>query len=249
MDGLVAAAKIKELDISTPIVAVTANIMSNDIELYKNSGMSDYIGKPFKAHDLWKCLMKYLAVVSVTDIDKRSQVVEEAKLQKRLKIDFAKNNQNTFAKFTEKLEKGDYKTAHRMAHTLKSNSGQIGKERLQKAASEVEAALEGEKNALTERQISTLEFELKAVLQELTPILSKEVTTKEIIGIADKKQVWEIIEKLEPLLINKNPDCEDFIDDVRCIQSSERLVEYIYKFKFKQAHDELIKIKKQWGMT
>jgi PAS domain S-box-containing protein len=62
MDGLEAASKIKEMGIKTPVVAITANIMSNDIELYKTGGMSDCIGKPFTAKTLWSCLVKYLKI-------------------------------------------------------------------------------------------------------------------------------------------------------------------------------------------
>jgi signal transduction histidine kinase/CheY-like chemotaxis protein len=60
MDGMEAAVKITELGCKTPIVAMTANIMTNDIEMYKKSGIIDYIGKPFTSQELWKCLSKYV---------------------------------------------------------------------------------------------------------------------------------------------------------------------------------------------
>jgi len=52
MDGLEASVKIHELETGVPVVAMTANIMSNDKELYNASGMSDYIGKPFTSQEL-----------------------------------------------------------------------------------------------------------------------------------------------------------------------------------------------------
>jgi PAS domain S-box-containing protein len=58
MDGLEAAAKIIELDTGVPMVAMTANIMSDDRELYKASGMTDCVGKPFSSQELWHCLVK-----------------------------------------------------------------------------------------------------------------------------------------------------------------------------------------------
>ncbi|MDR0473412.1 MAG: response regulator, partial [Treponema sp.] len=47
MDGLEAASIINKLQTGSPIVAMTANIMSTDRELYKMNGMPDYVGKPF----------------------------------------------------------------------------------------------------------------------------------------------------------------------------------------------------------
>ncbi|MCL2665617.1 MAG: ATP-binding protein [Defluviitaleaceae bacterium] len=60
MDGLEASSIINGLKTGTPVVALTANIMTNDIELYKANGMKDYLGKPFTSQELWGCLQKYL---------------------------------------------------------------------------------------------------------------------------------------------------------------------------------------------
>ena len=64
MDGLDATLLIKEIDPQLPVIAMTANIMADDVDIYIQSGMSDCIGKPFVLHDLWRCLMKYLTPVS-----------------------------------------------------------------------------------------------------------------------------------------------------------------------------------------
>jgi signal transduction histidine kinase/CheY-like chemotaxis protein len=60
MDGLEAATLISELKTDTPIIAMTANVMSHDRELYEKSGMIDSVTKPFKTHELMACLTKYL---------------------------------------------------------------------------------------------------------------------------------------------------------------------------------------------
>jgi len=67
MDGVEATAKILELGTGTPIVAMTANIMMSDREHYKAAGMVDYLGKPFTSQELWRCLLKHLKPVSLTD--------------------------------------------------------------------------------------------------------------------------------------------------------------------------------------
>ena len=60
MDGIAAASKITELNTGTPIIAVTANMMTSELENYKEHGMIDYLGKPFTSQDLWRVLLKYL---------------------------------------------------------------------------------------------------------------------------------------------------------------------------------------------
>jgi len=60
MDGLEATAKILALETGSPIVAMTANIMPNELEKYRKAGMPDCIGKPFTAQELWFILKKYL---------------------------------------------------------------------------------------------------------------------------------------------------------------------------------------------
>ena len=60
MDGLEAAEKIHRFKTGVPIVAMTANIMKNDRDLYISLGMSDCISKPFTSQELWRCLLKYI---------------------------------------------------------------------------------------------------------------------------------------------------------------------------------------------
>ena len=55
VDGYQATKKIRSFDNlrkSTPIVAMTANVFEEDIEKCLNSGMNDYISKPFRADEL-----------------------------------------------------------------------------------------------------------------------------------------------------------------------------------------------------
>ena len=60
MDGIEATAEILKLNTGVPIIAVTANVMRDDLVLYKKSGMADCLGKPFTSLELWRCLVKYL---------------------------------------------------------------------------------------------------------------------------------------------------------------------------------------------
>lgn len=60
MDGPEAAAKIRASGFGMPIIAVTAGVVSEDVEKCINSGMNDYVIKPFMFEDVIKKIRPYL---------------------------------------------------------------------------------------------------------------------------------------------------------------------------------------------
>ncbi len=63
MDGVAAADHMRGIDPRVPVVALTANVMTQDRELYRQCGMRECLSKPFTALDLWACLHNYLKTV------------------------------------------------------------------------------------------------------------------------------------------------------------------------------------------
>jgi len=59
MDGLDASAEIIKLNIGVPIIAMTANVMTDNLDIYRANGINDYVSKPFTSQELWHCLLKY----------------------------------------------------------------------------------------------------------------------------------------------------------------------------------------------
>jgi len=235
MDGLEAADKITKMGVKTPIVALTANIMSNDIELYKANGMHDTVGKPFTTVDLWKCLTKYIPVSGFTTIEKNEQATQDSKAMRMIKINFVKNNQTLQMDIASALDKGDFKTAHRLVHTLKSNAGQIGFNKLQRAAVEVEEIIKNEKT--DDRLMLKLGLELKNALDELAPLL-KEAEEQKIAARSDDVSITkaiELINQLQPLLESKDTKCMKLLDELYKIPGTEKLTDEIEKYQFKQA--------------
>jgi CheY-like chemotaxis protein len=251
MDGLEATSKITALGVKTPIVALTANMLANDLELYTKSGMSSYLGKPFATQELWKCLMTYLSVENFSTIDEKQQIIDYEELQERLRLSFVKNNQNTLAEFQKAIKKDDIKLAHRLAHTLKSSAGQIGEPALQKAAAAAEGMLLGGKNQLTPEQEDIFETELKAVLEKLAPLLAKAAAATE----AKKKEtalsgeeLRRLFERLELMLKTRNPECVDLIDNLLAIKGTDELIQQIESFNFKKALASLSELKQKNGL-
>jgi len=169
MDGLEASTKIKELNVNIPIVAMTANIMFNDREIYRRSGMIECVGKPFTSQELWRCLMKYFTPIS-SGIYKNANLEANVEFQKKFHGLFVKNNKDKYQELIDALDSGDIVLAHRLVHSLKSDAGQIGKIILQKAAADVEQNLKDGKKLVTAEQLNILKMELDLVLNEFASL-------------------------------------------------------------------------------
>jgi len=167
MDGLEAASRIISINASIPIVAMTANVMVNDREIYKANGMNDCIAKPFTSQELWRCLMRYFNPVSWQRDYVKLQELAERELRIRLINSFLESNHKKIDDINDAINSGDIKLAHRLAHTLKGNAGQLNKTRLQQAAKDVEQQLKDGENLVTLEQMETLEKEFNSALKEL----------------------------------------------------------------------------------
>ena len=60
MDGIEAFSRIKQFAGDIPVIALTANIMAEDIQLYEEAGFAAHIGKPVDISQLYKTLNHFL---------------------------------------------------------------------------------------------------------------------------------------------------------------------------------------------
>ena len=242
MDGIEAASEILKLTKDIPIVAMTANVMSNDREIYDSVGMHDCVGKPFTSKELWRCLMTYLKPVELQTEDASEREQADMVLRQHLINNFVNNNKTKFNEIEDAIEAGDIKLAHRLTHTLKGNAGQLNKVLLQQAAEAVENQLSNGENLTSPQQMKALEMELRVTLAELTPMvtdISGQVEEKDTQDAAD---VLELLLKLEPVLRDNNLDALTYVDELRSIQGSEELIRQIVNFDFDPALESLTKL-------
>jgi len=167
MDGFEATARINALGTGIPIVALTANVMSTDIENYKKSGLWDCIGKPFQTWDLWRCLLGVLEPVTKTVIDVNALSKRDEDLRKKLMLNFPNENRDRIENIRIAIAENDIKKARLLVHTLKSNAGLINEPKLQSIAASLERKLEAGDIDYVVSQMNSLEFELKSVLKKL----------------------------------------------------------------------------------
>ncbi len=147
MDGILASRKIRgELGKSIPILALTANVMKEVIEECYDSGMDDYLAKPFEQDVLFEkvCILlgKEVSYSIPENISSRGFEKEiEGKALFRLDSlkalgddpEFIKSSLTIFIKLSEEglrdlneaFRKKDYQALERKAHFLKSNILQL----------------------------------------------------------------------------------------------------------------------------
>jgi len=250
MDGLEAAAKILELNTGVPVVAMTANIMTDDREVYRTSGMVGYVGKPFTSQELWRCLMKFFTPVDWSAEDKARTASEDDGLRYKLINNFLRHNSDIFSEITSALDAGDIKMAHRLAHTLKGNAGQLDKTSLLQAAGDVEERLKGGKYLVTPMQLDRLNTELKATIAEFEMLISE--SARQAANTSEKPldaaMILMLLDELEPLLKESDSECMELIDRLRLVPGSDRLIQQIEEFDFKGAIESLAEIKSGLGI-
>ena len=156
MDGYEATRIIrKELKLSTPIVAMTANVMLHDIEKCLEMGMDAHIGKPFEVEDFYGTLMEVLHVkMKETSLKVKSDEVvcfskHEAiaklggneTLWTKIFCSFYEQHANAPFSVKSLITKEDVTTLVDYIHTLKGLCGTIGAYALQKECASIEAFL------------------------------------------------------------------------------------------------------------
>ena len=241
MDGIEAISKIKALDTGTPIIALTANIMSGDMDNYKKHGIPDCLSKPFTSQELWRILLKYLIPVKSGPIEDEHTQDEDIQ-QKKLWASFIKNNQTKYMEITKAIDSGDLELSHRLAHSLKGNAGLIGKAGLQNAAAEIEQMLRNGISQIPEEKIRLLKTEFELVINELKPLLD-ESGPWEVSGPLNAEQISSLFKKLDVMLEKRDIGCVNLLADIRAIPGAEELARQIEEYDFKLAAQTFAELK------
>jgi len=246
MDGLDATAEILKLTKDVPIVAMTANVMPEDTELYIKQGMKECLGKPFTSQELWTCLLRYFEPVAWLSDDSAEREKTERELKLKLISRFVSRNREIVDEFKAAYESGDITGAFMIVHTLKGNAAQLGKTLLQEAAIDIEKVLRGEEKIVDPQQIIALETELNVVIEELTAFLEEASMPEESHSPLDNEAVMNLFKKLEPLLLESDAEAMSLVDELSLIPGSETLIRQIEEFDFTPALESLLNLKKKY---
>jgi CheY-like chemotaxis protein/nitrogen-specific signal transduction histidine kinase/HPt (histidine-containing phosphotransfer) domain-containing protein len=243
MDGLEASKLIMALNTGVPIVAMTANVMAHDRDLYKKIGMKDCLGKPFRVQELYSFLSKYITPGKWNSEPRIENKLFDDKFKFSLMVNFIKDNKAQHSEIVNALNSGDIKLAYRLVHTLKSNAALLGKTKLQKVCEDAERLLEDGKNRVTKEHLNVLETELTTVLEELTlSVKDADPLPPSAVEPLNDEEALEVLKKLKPLLESGNAECMKYIDKLRGIQGTDEplvreLIEQMENLDFEPAFE------------
>ena len=243
MDGIETLNEIRALggkykDLT--VVALTANAANNAQQMFMERGFDDFLSKPIDADELCGILKRHLPPdVILTEADtgsRQNYINEEEKLRRKSIITFVKENQNAYESLVSLLLSGDVQTAHRIAHTLKSAAGYLGKKELQEAALSLEKSLGEESASFTPQQLNDLKNELSSALLEFEPFI-KENNNEEATGVlqVDDAELKDLLEELKPLLKNSDFKAVDYVEKLRRIKGMEEIAQLIDDYDFDAA--------------
>lgn len=96
MSGLEAQKLIRTCGVGTPIIALTANVMKQEVESYLDAGFNDHLAKPLDREELWDKLNKYCQKVVGAE--------PESKLSEQVFQDLRDKFQLSFSDYKEQLQ-------------------------------------------------------------------------------------------------------------------------------------------------
>jgi len=179
MDGFTATARIREreraegLGKRLPIIALTANVMSEDRESCIAAGMDAHIGKPTVPTQLADCLSRYLGDRKVLhDIDLsalRELTGGDLEFERELIDTFVASGDKCLEEILDAVRTSDLDTLGKRAHALKGASANIHAHRLAAAAANLELAARSH----SLRDIGGLVRQVKENLQAVNAQLRK----------------------------------------------------------------------------
>jgi CheY-like chemotaxis protein len=177
MDGFTASRRIREAEAQRgdrkrlPIIALTANVMSEDRENCIAAGMDAHLGKPIDPGVLAGYLERYLSPAPVgapVDLPALHALTEgDVEFERELIATFISSGDKNLAEILAALSQGDYETIGRRAHALKSASANIHAVHLSKAAAKLESAVREKSVAEIDSLVRQLTDNLQRVNEQL----------------------------------------------------------------------------------
>lgn len=196
LDGIEATRRIRELMTAQqlPIIAMTANVLSSDIQRCLDAGMQDHIAKPIDVDQLYQTLARWapkervgnggppsstrstrspsVTFEALDGINTRAglaRVGGSTPLYRKLLLKFATNQGGAVAAVRQALAEADREAATRHAHTLRGVAASIGADTLADRARELESAL-AQAGRSVDAELQAVEPELDRVLRAVAQL-------------------------------------------------------------------------------
>lgn len=182
MDGCEATGIMrKELQIKTPIIAMTAHALPGESERCRQQGFNDYLAKPFTEEQLLQKIIFWTAEPDKMNIEKltdlsflQKQTKNNGKIIKEMMQTFIAQIPEDLAALDAAINSGNFKAIYKITHSLKNTVPLFG---LQKHTSTLLNKMEN--LACAEAEIGTLGkifVKIKAYCEQAVQELKQEIT-------------------------------------------------------------------------
>jgi CheY-like chemotaxis protein len=144
MDGYTATAKIRAGEKDghrTPIIAMTANVMSGDRSKCLAAGMDDYLSKPIKTEDLRAILDRWCRAPE-KPAKKSDFSLDDPKLYQTLLKLYMKQSAHHMKNLEAGIKEKDMGACKLASHTLRGSSGTIGFAKMRELSEAIEAIID-----------------------------------------------------------------------------------------------------------
>ncbi len=273
MDGLEASRCIRKIPqlSSLPIIAMTANALREDRARCIKAGMNDYLSKPINPAQLFAVLQKWytpdldtpaaaprepaksepdaaaqpeLVIPGVDTALGLSRVLGKRKAYMNLLRKYIAGQSEVLTELAHALSAGDRETAERIAHTLKSVSGNIGAVDVQQKAAVLEQALREKASAATvEEAIAATHQLLEPLIAALRKAVPAEVSAAASGPVSPAEELRAALQELEPSIkAHKPKKCADAMAAYRQLvwpadlrEQAAALDKYLTKYHYAEA--------------
>jgi len=206
MDGIEATNQLRKMGYTKPIVALTANALTGQAEMFLSHGFDDFISKPIDIHQLNRTLNRLIRDKQTSETleaaqKEKEEMINKGQVQGFQQVDlqlakiFARDAEKAVENIRKSIQKNlydenDLQTYRINVHAMKSALANIGERELSSAANRLEQASR-EKN-------------INVVLSETNDFLEKiDRVIKEIKKMEEKNELAEDSEESLALLKEK----------------------------------------------
>ena len=201
MDGIEAAKIIRDYGYTAPIIALTANAVVGQSDIFLNSGFDDFVSKPIDIKRLNDVLNKYIRdkqPPEVIEAARKQKINNKAGCNGALKSNtlllesFIRDGRNALKTLEELLQTEGLKTDEGVnsftvtVHGMKSSLGNIGEAALSELAYKLEQAGKDKNISIITEAAPQFMAQLNALLERIKPEQSANGTDDDINGLIEK---------------------------------------------------------------
>ena len=234
MDGYTASKNIRKNKITTPIIAITADVFDTIKDKCEIAGINDIVTKPISPNLLYNTILNWLDTnkqkalkpiinknhnehsvfnISIPNLDTTTAINRfggNINLYKKMLIKFADANTNTCKKINELYKKGEKYQAQLIIHSLKGESGNVGATKIANISQNLENTIINYNNNAFADEFNTLEKNLNELILSINNAKLQDVTDAN----DNKHQASELIKNLITYLQTNNPKAFDILDEL-----------------------------------